>query len=95
MKRFTDEFTDSQIDRLDEIDNAAYNFACILTELSSDDCGENESNDVLEWDMSYIGEILYYAAAVLLEHGYRVRYPFRSEDSDGNVFTCDYLDEER
>lgn len=63
------ELSDEQIVRVDEIENAAFDFCKILTE-----------KDDLKWDMSFIGEIADRAAEILTHHGYKIRYPAIVED---------------
>jgi len=63
------EFTKSQENRIDEVENAAFEFCKVLTE-----------NENLEWNISFIGEIADLAANVMAEHGYAVRYPFIEDD---------------
>ena len=55
----------------DLIDNAAYQLACAIAAKEADP-GEK----ALEWDMSYIGEIIDAAEQILKGHGLRHCYPF-------------------
>lgn len=66
------ELSDAQVERNDEIYNAAYTLCQIMAE-----------NDELEWDMAYIGEIADYAAELLTNRGIRVRFPSIVTDDDG------------
>lgn len=59
------EFTDKQIHRIDEVQNAVYECCKVLTNLDDD----------LVWDMEYIGEIADVACDILVSKGYKIWYP--------------------
>lgn len=75
------ELSDEQLERNDEIFNAAFEFCKVLTE-----------NQDLEWDMSIIGEIADYSAELLVNHGFQVRFPFVYTDKDGKDEVHEYYD---
>lgn len=66
------ELTEEQVERLDELDDAAYRFLQVLM----DDPG-------LAWDMRHIGELLDIAADFMYKNGFRIRYPAIEEGPDG------------
>lgn len=64
MKRFNDlELTDKMVERNDEIYNAVFELCRIMTEKQE-----------LEWDMSIIGDLTDYAAMILSEQGFKIRF---------------------
>lgn len=73
------ELSNEQIARLDEIDNAAFDFCKIMTE---------DRN--LKWDMSFIGEIADFAANALTRHGFKVRYQAIVDDGDDGEHIEEY-----
>ena len=75
------DFTDEQLARINEIHNAAYDLCRILAE-----------KEDLEWDMSYIGEVADYASNLLVDRGFRVYYPERVADNDGNLIISEYYE---
>lgn len=72
-------FTDAQLERIDSVQNAAYEFCKVLTE-----------NDNLEWNMEYIGKIADVASDILVECGFKVRYPAHVMTVDGNEYITDW-----
>lgn len=74
------ELSDSQLERIDEVENAVYELCKILTEDSD-----------IEWNMSYIGEIADLAANVLTNNGHKVRYPSIVTEPDGRQHIEDYV----
>ena len=76
------EFSDAQVQRIDEIHNAVYDLCRVLTE-----------NDDLEWDMAYIGEIADIACGILVDQGHRIRYPARIWDDEGPCYIVDYVND--
>lgn len=75
------EFTDIQLDRIDEVLNATFDLCRVLTE-----------NENLEWNMSFIGEIADVACDILVNHGFHVRYPAIVKTEDGEK-VVDFHDE--
>ena len=73
------EFSDAQLERIDEIHNAVYDLCRVLTE-----------NDDLEWNMAYIGRIADVACAILVGNGHRIRYPARVTDDDSPGYIEEY-----
>ncbi|MBQ3476585.1 MAG: hypothetical protein IJH25_00235 [Clostridia bacterium] len=73
------EFSNAQLERIDEIHNAVYDLCAVLTE-----------NANLEWDMAYIGEIADLACDVLTDSGFRIRYPAIITDEDGSERIVDF-----
>ena len=67
------ELTAEQDARNDEIYDTVFGLCSVLTE-----------EDDLEWDMSFIGQIADYAAKVMTDHGFRVRFPAIAYDTDSN-----------
>ena len=59
----------------DLIDNAAYHLACAIAAKESE-----PSEDALEWDMAYIGEIVDAAGQILTGYGLRRCHPFYEGD---------------
>lgn len=74
------ELSDSQLERIDEVENAVYELCKILTEDSD-----------IEWSMSYIGEIADLASNVLASNGHKVRYPSIVIEPDGRQHIEDYV----
>lgn len=75
------DFTNEQLERIDEVQNAAFDFCKVLTE-----------KEDLEWDMSFIGEICDSVCYILNSHGLQTRYPERIENEDGTVYINDYTE---
>ena len=75
------EFTSSQTERLDEIDNAVYQ--TILAFL-------DKSEDEFPWDMSYIGEVAECIEKTLLSMGQRVYRPVIVTGKDGISHIVEY-----
>lgn len=78
------EFSNAQLERIDEVENAAFDYIKVLTEQPD-----------MDWDMSLIGEIADMAADFLVSRGHKVRYPARVSDANGeNCHIVDYHDED-
>ena len=65
------EFSDEQIKRIDEIENAVFDLCKVMTQ-----------NLELDWNMSFIGEIADAATEILCRHGHRIWYPACVYDND-------------
>lgn len=72
------EFTNKQLERTDEVENAVFELCKLMTEQD------------LEWDISYIGEIADIAADVLVRHDFKVRYPAIVIEPNGYEHIEDY-----
>lgn len=77
------EFSNDQLERIDEVENASFDFIKVLTEQRD-----------MDWDMSLIGEIADMAADFLVSRGYKVLYPAIIDDEEGTGHTVDYYGEE-
>ena len=66
-----EELSPRQIERLDEIDNAMYEFLKVLLELDDDE---------FPWDMYHIGEAVDAVQAVMLDHGFDIHRPYIEDD---------------
>lgn len=75
------ELSDEQIARNDEIYNAVYQMCQVMTE-----------NEVLEWDMFYIGEIAEFAANLMLLRGEKVRFPAVVTEENGEQHIEEYYE---
>lgn len=73
------ELTEDQVQRLDEIDNAAFEYLKVLT-----------NNPDLEWNMEFIGELNDMAAAFMHGKGFPIYYPAIVDDGEGNQVREDY-----
>ncbi len=74
------EFTDAQIERIDEIDNAVFELCKVLTE-----------KEDLEWNMEFIGEIAEMACDILVRTGFKIRYPAHAVSLfDGMEYIIDW-----
>ena len=81
MKKFEGvELTDDMVERNDEIYNEIYELCRVMTD-----------NKELEWDMSIIGELADYAAALLTDRGFRVRFYSIITESDGKEYIETYF----
>lgn len=74
------EFTNEQIKRIDEVENAVF---CM--------CQSLVGGDNLEWDIDYIGEIADAACQILADHGFKIRYPAIVTDYNGDQKIVDYV----
>lgn len=70
------ELSPRQIERLDEIDNAMYQFLLVLLERDEDEFG---------WDMYHIGEAVDAVQQVMLDHGFDVQRPYIEDDGKNRV----------
>lgn len=77
------EFSNAQLERIDEVENAAFDYIKVLTEQPN-----------MDWDMSLIGEIADMVADFLVGRGYKVRYPAIVDDGDGNEYIVDFHSED-
>lgn len=75
------ELSDEQSVRCDEIYNAVYEMCKVVT-------GDEE----LEWDMYYIGEIAELAANMMVNRGYKVRFPAIVTEEDGTRHIEEYYE---
>lgn len=62
-----------QIERLDEIDNAMYQFLLVLLEMDEDE---------FDWDMYHIGEAVDAVQQVMLDHGFDIHRPYIEDDGE-------------
>lgn len=60
------EFTERQLERIDEVENVVYDCLLVLTE---------KSESEFPWDMSYIGPVADMICDFLVAQGIPVRYP--------------------
>ena len=67
------ELSPRQIERLDEIDNAMYQFLLVLLERNEDEFG---------WDMYHIGEAVDAVQQVMLDHGFDIHRPYIEDDGE-------------
>ena len=68
-----DELSPRQIERLDEIDNAMYEFLLVLLE---------QDEDEFDWDMYHIGEAVDAVQQVMLDHGFDIHRPYIEDDGE-------------
>lgn len=73
------ELSDEQSARCDEIYNAVYEMCKVVV-------GDEE----LEWDMHYLGEIAELAANMMVNRGYKVRFPAIVTEEDGSQHIEEY-----
>lgn len=78
------DFTDAQLERIDEIHNAVHDLLVVLTE-----------KETLDWDMAMIGPAADALCDILTQAGHEVRYPARVEDSEDGLRIVDYVSERR
>lgn len=77
------EFTDSMIERMDEMDRAVYQMCLTLLELENEeDCAKR-----FPWNRGIVEEIKESAIWILNKNQYRVCYPFIKEE-EGNRDFC-------
>lgn len=67
------ELSPRQIERLDEIDNAMYEFLLVLLE---------QDEDEFDWDMYHIGEAVDAVQQVMLDHGFDIHRPYIEDDGE-------------
>ena len=67
------ELSPRQIERLDEIDNAMYQFLLVLLERDEGEFG---------WDMYHIGEAVDAVQQVMLDHGFDIHRPYIEDDGE-------------
>ena len=75
------ELSDEQSARCDEIYNAVYEMCKVVV-------GDEE----LEWDMHYLGEIAELAANMMVNRGYKVRFPAIVTEEDGSQHIEEYYE---
>ena len=75
------ELSDEQSARCDEIYNAVYEMCKVIA-------GDEE----LEWDMYYIGEIAELVANMMVNRGYKVRFPAIVTEEDGSQHIEEYYE---
>lgn len=74
------EFTNEQLARIDEIDNATFEFCKVLTE-----------KEDLEWNMEFIGEIAEATCDILVRKGFKIRFPVHvTELISGKEYITDW-----
>lgn len=78
------ELSDEQSGRCDEIYNAIYEMCKVVAD-----------NEELEWDMYYIGEIAELAANMMVNMGYKVRFPAIVTEDDGYQYIEEYYEPDR
>ena len=77
-------FSEEQCERIDEVQNAVFELCKVLTE-----------KEDLEWNMEFIGEIADVACDILVDYGFKVRYPVRITEGSGKQYITDWHNEER
>lgn len=77
------ELSDEQSARCDEIYNAVYEMCKVVA-----------GDETLEWDMHYIGEIAELAANMMVNRGYKVRFPAIVTEEDGFQHIEEYYEPE-
>lgn len=70
------ELSPRQIERLDEIDNAMYQFLLVLLEMDEDE---------FDWDMYHIGEAVDAVQQVMLDHGFDIHRPYIEDDGENRT----------
>lgn len=73
------EFTDEQLDRLDNLQSAAISFFNVLAE--TDDC---------VFELEDIYDLLYAGADMLKKRGRNVRFPTEVTDKNGKTYITDW-----
>lgn len=73
--------TNEQIQRVDELDNAAHEYLKIIT-----------GNPDLEWNQKYICELGDMAADLMCQKGFKICYPTIKTGSDGTRTIADYYE---
>lgn len=80
MTKDMPEFSNTQLERIDEIYGAVYQMLMTIAE-----------RDDLEWDMACIGPVAEYACRLLHERGHSIYFPTRVEDDDEVYITDSYM----
>ena len=75
------EFTDEQLKRLDDIEEAAVNFFQVLAE-----------TDDQVWGLNDIWELIYAGADMLVKRGRRVKIPTHVTTTDGKDYITDWYE---
>lgn len=78
------ELSNEQSARCDEIYGAVYKMCKVVAE-----------DELLEWDMCYIGEIAKLAANMMVNSGYKVRFPAIVTEEDGSQHVEEYYEPDR
>lgn len=78
------ELSDEQLARCDEIYNAVYEACKVVAE-----------DENLVWDMHYLGEIAELVANMMVNKGYRVRFPAIVEDENGKQHIEEYYEPDK
>lgn len=78
------ELSDEQSARCDEIYNAVYEMCKVVAD-----------DEELEWDMYYLGEIAELAANIMVNRGYRVRFPAIVTETDGSQYVEEYYEPDK
>ena len=79
------EFSDRQIEQLDDIDNSVYQTILIFL---------NKTEDEFPWDMQYIGQVADAIEETLLNLGQRVYRPAIITEKDGSMHLEEYQEPE-
>lgn len=78
------ELSDEQVARCDEIYNAVYEMCKVVAD-----------DEELEWDMHYLGEIAELAANMMVNMGYKVRFPAIVTEENGTQHIEEYYEPEK
>lgn len=78
------ELSDEQAARCDEIYNAVYEMCKVVAD-----------DEYLEWDMHYLGEITELVANMMVNRGYKVRFPAIITKEDGTQHIEEYYEPEK
>lgn len=75
------ELTDEQVERMDELDNAAHEYLKVVT-----------NNPELPWNQEYIGNLNDSAADLMYHKGFKIYYPAIVTDAEGNQQREDFYE---
>ena len=75
------ELTDEQVERMDELDNAAHEYLKVVT-----------NNPKLPWNQEYIGNLNDSAADLMYHKGFKIYYPAIVTDAEGNQQREDFYE---
>ena len=73
-----EEFENFLIAKNDRIDNAAYDLICAI--VSPSEYEEDDEDDVVEWDMEHIGEVVDMVKSYLEGAGFKTCHPYYEEN---------------